>query len=283
MTRSSIRAEKGFQLIALLAVSATLLVLAVLLVDVFLDGRQRLTWDFLSNFPSRHAEKAGALSAIVGSLCMMGLTGVIALPLGVGAAVYLEEYAPQNRLTRFIELNIINLAGVPSIIYGLLGLQVFVRYAKLERSLIAGALTMSLLILPVLVISTREAIRRVPMSIREAALALGATRWQTVQGHVLPISLPGILTGVILAFSRAIGETAPLITIGALTYVAFLPDGLRSAFTVLPIQIFNWVSRPQEAFHANAAAGIVLLLVMLLTMNAAAIYLRIRFQKRLEL
>jgi phosphate transport system permease protein len=198
----------------------------------------------------------------------------------VGAAIYLEEYAPQNRWTRLIELNIANLAGIPSIIYGLLGLEIFVRTLHLERSLLAGSLTMALLVLPIIIISAREAIRAVPRSIREAAYALGTTKWQMVKDHVLPLSLQGILTGVILAVSRAIGETAPLITIGALTYVAFLPSSPFSPFTVLPIQIFNWVSRPQEAFHGLAAAGILLLLAVTLSLNAVAILMRNYYQKR---
>jgi len=273
----------GFQAVALLAVCASMVALMVLLVDVFLDGLPRLSWGFLTSFPSRRAEEAGALSAIVGSFYLMLLTAVFALPVGIGAAVYLEEYAGHGRFSKFIELNIANLGGVPSIIYGMLGLQLFVRWMQLERSLISGALTMALLVLPVVVIASREALRTVPMSIREASLALGGTKWQTVWNQVLPLAFPGILTGCILALSRAIGETAPLITIGALTYVAFLPDSLRAPFTALPIQIFNWVSRPQEEFHANAAAAIVVLLVMLLSMNAAAIWLRDRLQRRIQL
>ena len=273
----------GFQAVALLAVCASMVALMVLLVDVFLDGLPRLSWGFLTSFPSRRAEEAGALSAIVGSFYLMLLTAVFALPVGIGAAVYLEEYAGHGRFSKFIELNIANLGGVPSIIYGMLGLQLFVRWMQLERSLISGALTMALLVLPVVVIASREALRTVPMSIREASLALGGTKWQTVWNQVLPLAFPGILTGCILALSRAIGETAPLITIGALTYVAFLPDSLRAPFTALPIQIFNWVSRPQEEFHANAAAAIVVLLLMLLSMNAAAIWLRDRLQRRIQL
>jgi phosphate transport system permease protein len=201
----------------------------------------------------------------------------------VGAAVYLEEYAGKTWWARVIEVNIANLAGVPSIVYGLLGLELFVRALKLDRSLLAGALTMALLVMPIIIISSREALRTVPNSIREASCALGATRWQTIWYQVLPMAFPGILTGSILAFSRAIGEAAPLITIGALTYVAFLPDGLLSPFTALPIQIFNWVSRPQAGFHVNAAAAIIVLLVVLLFLNATAVYLRHRFQRRVHL
>jgi phosphate transport system permease protein len=256
-------------------------VLTALIVDVVLDALPRLNAQFFSSFPSRHAEHAGIKAALAGSLYLMLLTGAVSAPLGIGAAIFLEEYARVNRLTRFIELNIANLAGVPSVVYGLLGLGIFVRALNLERSLLAGSLTMSLLILPVIIIASREALRAVPRSLREGALALGATHWQAIYRNVLPLAMPGILTGVILAFSRAIGETAPLITIGALTFIAFLPENPLSPFTVLPIQSFNWISRPQDEFHANAAAAIVVLLAMLLILNAAAIWLRYRFQKRL--
>lgn len=282
MQRRALR-ESAFALLGLVCVGIALLVLAALLIDVLLDGAPRLSWNFLTSFPSRSAERAGVYSALVGSACLIVLTGLIAVPIGIGAAIYLEEYATDNWFTRFIELNIANLAGVPSIIYGILGLQVFVRVFALDRSLIAGALTMSLLILPVIIIASREALRTVPQSLRDGALALGATRWQSVRDQVLPIAMPGILTGCILGLSRAIGETAPLVTMGALTYVAFIPNSIFSPFTVLPIQTFNWLSRPQEAFHANAAAAIVVLLVLLLSMNAAAIILRNRFEKKYRL
>ena len=272
--------EKLFEVLALLCVAFALFLLLALLVDVFTRGIARLDWQFITSFPSRFAHKAGIFAALAGSFYMMILTAIISIPIGVGAAIYLEEYARKNWFSRLIELNIANLAGVPSIIYGLLGLQVFVRFADLGRSLIAGSLTMSLLILPVIIISAREAIRTVPQSLRDASVALGATRWQTVRDHVLPLALPGIMTGCILGLSRAIGETAPLITMGALTYVAFVPDSLTSGFTVLPIQTFNWLSRPQEAFHSNAAAAIVLLLILLLSMNALAIYLRMKFERK---
>ncbi len=272
--------ERLFAVLGLGCVAFALVVLMALLVNVFIDGLPRLNWQFLTSFPSRFAERAGAYSAIVGSFYLMLLTAAISIPVGVGAAIYLEEYAPNNWMTRLIELNIANLAGVPSIIYGILGLQIFVRVFALDRSLIAGALTMSLLILPVIIIAAREALRTVPQSLRDGALALGATRWQAVRDQVLPLALPGILTGCILGLSRAIGETAPLITMGALTYVAFIPNSIFSPFTVLPIQTYNWISRPQEAFHANAAAAIVVLLALLLTMNAVAIVLRNRFEKR---
>lgn len=281
--------DRLFEWLALIATFLGLIVLAALLWDVLQDGLPRLSWQFLTSFPSRKPEEAGILSALVGSLWLLGLTALIAFPIGVGAGIYLEEYAPDNWLTRLIEINIANLAGVPSIIYGLLGLEIFVRFlfpVTGGRSVLSGALTMSLLILPILIIATREALRAVPDTLRQAGYALGATRWQVIRDQVLPLAFPGILTGTILALSRAIGETAPLITIGALTYIAFLPpiglEGLRSPFTVLPIQIFNWVSRPQKGFHANAAAGILVLLIVLLSMNSIAIVLRNRYQKRLE-
>ena len=274
--------------LSLIATLFGLVVLAVLLIDVFGDGLSSLNWNFLTSFPSRKPEEAGLLSALVGSIWLISLTALISFPVGVSAALYLEEYAVKNRFVAFIEINIANLAGVPSIIYGLLGLELFVRFLfplTNGRTIISGALTMSLLILPVIIIATREALRAVPDSLRQAGLALGATRWQVVRDHVLPQALPGALTGAILALSRAIGETAPLITIGALTYIAYLPPGnpveaLRTPFTVLPIQIFNWVSRPQAGFHEVAAAGIIVLLVVLLTMNAGAVYLRNRYQRR---
>jgi phosphate transport system permease protein len=254
--------------------------LAVLLIDVSRDGVGWLNKDFLTSFPSRFPEKAGIKSALVGTLWLVSFTALFSIPVGIGAAVYLEEYVPRTRLGRFIELNIANLAGVPSIVYGILGLAIFVRGLALGRSVLAGSLTMSLLILPVIIIASREAIRAVPRTLRHASFALGATRWQTVRHHVLPAALPGILTGVILAISRAIGETAPLIMIGALTYVAFVPEGPLDAFTALPIQIFNWASRPQQDFHALAAAGIIVLLVVLLLMNATAITIRQRSQRK---
>lgn len=254
--------------------------LLALLIDVFIDGLPRLNWQFLTNFPSRKPAEAGILAALGGSIGLILITIVTSVPIGVGAAIYLEEYSRENKLTNIIEINIANLAGTPSIIYGLLGLGLFVRFFRLERSLLAGALTLSLLILPIIIIAARESIRRVPQTIREASLALGATKWQTIRDHVLPMAFPGTLTGIILAVSRAIGETAPLITMGALTYVAFLPDSLLSPFTALPIQIFNWISRPQKGFHDNAAAGIVVLLVVTFLLNAFALYMRDHLQKK---
>lgn len=255
-------------------------ILALLLQDVFVDGYRWVDAQFLNSFPSRFPEKAGIKSALAGTLWLVSFTALIAIPTGVLAAIYLEEYAPKNRLTHFIEINIANLAGVPSIVFGILGLAIFVRFFGLGRSVIAGALTMSLLILPVIIIAAKEAIRSVPNSLRLAAFALGATRWQVVRAHVLPSALPGILTGIILALSRAIGETAPLIMIGALTFVAFLPESPMDEFTALPIQIFNWTARPQETFHELAAGGIIVLLTVLLLMNAVAVYIRYRGSKK---
>jgi len=255
-------------------------ILAILIYQVTSAGAGWLDWQFLTSFPSRFPEKAGIKSAFVGTLWLVSLTALFAIPTAVLAAIYLEEYAPKNKATIFIEINIANLAGVPSIVYGILGLAIFVRFFGLNRSVIAGALTMSLLILPVIIIASKEAIRAVPSSLRQAAFAVGATRWQVVSAHVLPSAIPGILTGVILALSRAIGETAPLIMIGALTYVAFLPEGPMDEFTALPIQIFNWTARPQEEFHELAAAGIIVLLAILLVMNATAVYIRYRGSKK---
>ena len=266
---------------AALCVAATLLAiaaLAVLLIDVTSQGIGRVSWDFINSFPSRKPEEAGIKAALWGTIWMMGLTAVFAVPLGLGAAIYLEEYAGRNWFTRVVQVNIANLAGVPSIVYGLLGLALFVRALELQRSVLAGALTMALLVLPIIIIAAQEALRAVPSSIREAAYALGATRSQMVFRQVLPAALPGVLTGIILALSRAIGETAPLIMIGALLFVPFTPSGPFDRFTALPIQIFNWASRPQKEFQENAAAGIIVLLAVLLTMNAIAIILRNRFQ-----
>lgn len=274
------RASSAFALVSLAATALGLVVLLVLLIDVVVRGLPSLNWSFLTSFPSRFPEQAGILSALAGTIWVMALTALLAFPLGVGAAIYLEEYGRKNWLTTAIEVNIANLAGVPSVVYGLLGLGLFVRALALERSVLAGSLTMALLVLPIIIIASREALRAVPSSLRDAAYALGASRWQVTQGVVLPMAFPGILTGTILALSRAIGETAPLITIGALTFIAFLPDSPLSPFTVLPIQIFNWVSRPQSAFHERAAAGIIVLLVVLLLMNATAIWLRNRFQTK---
>ncbi len=276
------RKQRGrwFELLALLAVLVGIVVLLTLLIDVFLDGLPWLRPELFTQFPSRFPEKSGLRSALQGTLWLAVITAVLSFPIGVAAAIYLEEYARDNWFTRFIEINISNLAGVPSIIYGLLGLGLFVYGLNLGRSLLAGALTMTLLVLPTVIVSSREAIRAVPRSVRLAAFGLGATPWQTVRDHVLPYALPGILTGTILAMSRAIGETAPLITIGALTYIRFDLRGPLDLFTVLPIQIFNWISLPQKEFQQLAAAGIIVLLAVLLLLNTTAIILRIRLQKR---
>ena len=284
-----------FAAIGLVCLMIGLLTVAALFVDMAIKGLPRLSPDFFLNFPSRRADSAGILSAWVGSTLVMLVTAFTAVPLGVAAGVYLEEYARRNWVTDIIEINISNLAGVPSIVYGLLALGLFVYELGLGQSILAAGLTLGLLILPVVIVSTREAIRAIPAAIREGAYALGATQWQTVRHHVLPYSLPGILTGVIIGLARAIGETAPIITIGALTFIAFLPpspfktdppylsfDWLLAPFTVMPIQIFNWTSRPEEAFQANAAAAAFVLVIMTLGMNAIAIWLRYRLRKNIK-
>jgi phosphate transport system permease protein len=273
------RISAAFKLFCLSVTCMAVAILGVLILKVTLLGLPWLNIDFLTSFPSRFPEKAGILAGLAGTLWLVTLTAAIAIPIGVLAAVYLEEYAKPGRVSTFITINIANLAGVPSIVYGIIGLAIFVRFLGLERSVLAGAMTMSLLILPVIIIASREAIKAVPSSLRQVAFALGATRWQVIRDHVLPQALPGILTGVILALSRAIGETAPLIMIGALTYIAFVPEGPMDEFTALPIQIYNWTSRPQEAFHELASAGIIVLLLVLLIMNATAVWIRYRGSK----
>jgi phosphate transport system permease protein len=270
---------RGILLFSLLIGFVTLI---VLIVDVANDGLSRLSWDFITSFPSSLPSRAGIQSPLVGTIYLMILTALITIPIGVGAALYLEEYANKKRwYNRAIEVNIQNLAAVPSIVYGILGLAFLVRGPiSLGRALLAGALTLSLLVLPIVIIAAREAIRSVPPSIREGALALGATRWQMIRRQVLPAAIPGIATGSILALSRAIGETAPLILIGAIVFVPFNPNGLTDQFTALPIQIFNWTTRPQEEFKLLAAAAILVLLALLLTMNAFAIWLRNKYQRR---
>ena len=268
----------AFQVLCLGATLFGIASLLVLLVTVGGEGLGRVSWDFINSYPSRFAGQAGIRSAFLGTIWMMGITALFAVPIGIGAAIYLEEFAPRNWFTKVIEVNINNLAGVPSIIYGLLGLTLFVRVMDLGRSVLAGSLTMALLILPIIIVASREGLRAVPPSLREGALAVGATPWQAVRFQVLVPAMPTILTGIILALSRAIGETAPLIMIGALTFVAFDPTGPLSPFTVLPIQIFNWTSRPQAGFAETAAGGIVVLLAVLLTMNAMAILLRNYFE-----
>jgi phosphate transport system permease protein len=269
-----------FQIGALLVLVLALSALGALIVDVWQDGAARLSWDFITGFPSRRASQAGIWHALTGSVFVIAMTALLSVPIGVAAAIYLEEYGSRSWLARLIEINITNLAAVPSIIYGLLGLGLFVRTMAMGRSVLAGAATLGLLVMPVIILSTRESLRAVPKSLREGSYALGATKWQTIWYQVLPVAFPGILTGMILGLSRAIGETAPLISIGALTFVAFAPDSIWSPFTVLPIQIFNWVSRPQVEFQANAAAGILILLGLLLSMNAIAVWLRDRYGKK---
>lgn len=257
-----------------------IVVLVTLLVDVVVTAAPWLDGQFVSNLPSRNPEEAGIRSGLFGTLWLMGLTALISVPLGVASAVYLEEYAQDGWFLRLIQVNIANLAGVPSVVYGILGLALFVRFAAFGNSLLAGALTLSLLILPIIIISTQEALRSIPSGIRESAYALGATRWQVIWSHVLPMAAPGIMTGVILALSRAIGETAPLILVGALTFVPFVPQGAMDQFTALPIQIFNWTARPQDEFRGLAAAAIVVLMILLFTMNLTAILLRNYFEER---
>ena len=266
----------------LVSLAIGILTLAWLIASILIEGWPRLNQDVLFHFPSGNPELAGAQSAIMGTIWVVGLTAIITIPLGVGAALYLEEYADRERWwNRLIELNIQNLAAVPSIVYGILGLAFFVRgFLGLGQTVLAAALTLSLLVLPIVIISSREAIRAVPDSIRQGSLALGATQWQTIWRQVLPAAIPGMATGSILALSRAIGEAAPLVLLGGLTFITFNPEGLDSAFTVLPIQIFNWISRPQEEFHVVAAAAIIVLLVLLVAMNAAAILLRNKYQRK---
>src|SRR5215210_304074 len=274
--------DRVFSVLLLAATFVGLVVLVILLLDVSWDGIPRLSWNFITSFSSVIPENSGIYPALLGSLWLLLLTTIVSVPLGIGAAVYLEEYATDNWLTRLVEVNISNLAGVPSIIYGLLGLGIFVNLLGPitgGQSLISGALTLSLLILPVIIIATREAFRAIPDTVREGGYALGATRWEVIRSHLLPMAIPGALTGTILALSRAIGETAPLIVVGAATYLTFAPDGPRSAYSALPIQIYSWVSQPQEEFKVNAAAGIVVLMLVLLLTNSVAIYLRNRYQR----
>lgn len=287
--------DRIFLIVGLFSTLLCFTLLFTLIIDLFLDGTPRLSWKFLTSYPSRFPEEAGILSAWVGSTLVMVVTAAAAIPLGIAAGIYLEEYGKKNWLANFIEINMNNLAGVPSIIYGLLALGLFVYLFGLGESILTAGLTLGLLILPMVVIATRESIRAIPQSIREASYALGASRWQTIKDHIIPYSWGGILTGIIIGLSRAIGETAPIITVGALTFIAFLPSSpvtsafpflslrwLLDPFTVLPIQMFNWVSRPQAAFHRNAAAAGIILLVMTLLMNGFAIYIRYRFRKRIK-
>lgn len=284
-----------FNVVGVVCTLVGVVTLGALLVDLLSDGLPRISWEFMSSFPSRFAARAGILSSWVGTLLIMVVTAFTAVPLGIASGVYLEEYARKNWLTNLIEINIANLAGVPSIIYGLMALGLLVYQFQLGQSILTGGLTLAFLILPIVIVATREALRTIPQGIREAAYALGSTKWQLVRHHLLPYSIGGTLTGIIIALSRAIGETAPLITIGALTFIAFLPpspvqaeppfvsaEWLRSPFSVLPIQMFNWVSRPDQDFVQNAAAAGLVLIVITLSLNAVAILIRYRVRKRIK-
>ncbi len=262
------------------AITIVLGVLLTLLIRISIDAWGWVDWQFINSYPSRKPELSGIKAALLGSLWVIGFTALISIPIGVGSAIYLEEFAEDNRFNRFIKLNIANLAGVPSIIYGILGLAIFVELMKMGRVILAGSLTMSLLILPIIIITSQESIKTVPKDLVNASLALGATKWQTVIKVILPISLAGIISGIILAISRAIGESAPMIAISALVYLTFIPEGPMDRFTVLPIQIYNWISQPQDDFRSIAAAGIVVLLIVLLSMNSIAIWIRLKFQRR---
>lgn len=272
--------DKAFGLVGLIATLFGLLILTFLIGQVFYEGYNRIDLDFIKSLPSRKPEKAGIYTALAGTVWILFLTTIFSLPLGISTGIYLEEYTKKSRFTDLLEINVSNLAGVPSIIYGLLGLEVFGRMLNLGNSLLAGALTLSLLVLPIIIVTTREAIRAVPNSLRMASYGLGASKWQTIWEQILPASMGGILTGVILAISRAVGETAPLLVLGALAYVPFAPSSPLDEFTVLPIQIFNWISRPQHGFSVNAAAAILLLLTITFIMNGVAVYLRNRWQKK---
>ena len=273
---------RAFHGLCLLSVCIALGMLAVLLIYLLQQGVTGIDWSFLTSFPSRHPDKAGIKPAMLGSIYVVLVAGVVSFTLGVATALFLEEYATRSKFAKMAKINIANLAGVPSIVYGILGLQIFVHSMHLGNSVLAGGFTLALLVLPIVIVASSEAVRAVPPSLREGSYALGATRWQVIWHMVIPQAFPGILTGVILAVSRAIGETAPLIAMGALTFVPFTPDSPLSRFTVLPIQIFNWTSRPQEGFRETAAAGIIVLLVILLVMNAGAVILRNRFQNKWE-
>jgi len=274
--------DKLFKYFGIVCTLIGLTVLAIFIIDILIDGVQRLDWKFITNLPSRFPEKAGILTAWTGTLWIFFLTAIIAIPLGIAAGIYLEEYSKKGRLANLLEINIANLAGVPSIIYGILGLEIFVRVLKFGGSLLAGSFTLALLILPIIIVSTREAVKAVPKTIKEASFALGATKWQTIWNQVLPAASSNIITGIILALARAVGETAPLIVIGALAYVPFVAKTPMDEFTVLPMQIFNWVSRPQHGFIINAAAAIIILLCVVFVMNGIAVYLRNRAQRKIQ-
>ena len=274
--------DKAFHYFGIFCTAIGIIILGVFLVNIAMQGASRLSWDFLMEFPSRFPEQSGVLSAWTGTLWLFVLTAILSIPLGVAAGIYLEEYTGKSKINNFLEINIANLAGVPSIIYGILGLEIFVRLMDLGGSLLAGSLTLTLLILPIIIVATREALKAVPFSIKEGSYALGATKWQTIHRQVLPAAYGGIITGIILALSRAIGETAPIIVIGALAYVPFVAVTPMDDFTVLPIQIFNWVSRPQHEFIVNAAAAIIILLIMVFILNGIAVFIRYRYQRKMS-
>ncbi|QQS50798.1 MAG: phosphate ABC transporter permease PstA [Bacteroidota bacterium] len=274
--------DKVFSGTAIFSTFFSLLLLVIFLGDIIFEGIHRIDWDFITGLPSRRPENAGIYTAMIGSVWVLTLTALIAFPIGVAAGIYLEEYSKKGRLSNLLEINIANLAGVPSIIYGLLGLEIFARVMGFGSSILAGSLTLSLLILPIIIVATRESVKAVPQSIRDASYAMGASKWQTISLQVLPASSGGILTGIILALSRAVGEAAPLIVVGALAYVPFAPKTPMDEFSVLPIQIFNWISRPQQGFVTNAAAAIIVLLAITFAMNGIAMYLRSRWQRKLK-
>lgn len=274
--------DESFKILGILFTILGILILGILIYNIVKVGATRINWDFLTSLPSRKPEQAGIYTAIIGTLDLMLLTVLFAIPVGVGAGIYLEEYAKKSRLSSLLEINISNLAGVPSIIYGLLGLGIFVRFFNFGGSILSGSLTLSLLILPIIIVATREAIKAVPHSLKEASFALGASKWQTIRSVVLPSSFGGILTGIILSLSRAIGETAPLIVVGAMAYVPFVPHSLFDTFSVLPMQIFNWTTRPQQGFAIAAAGAIIILLLITFLMNGIAVYFRNKWQKKLQ-
>lgn len=274
--------DKTFLVVGIFSTLIGLVLLAIFIGDILIQGLPRLSWKFLTSLPSRLPSKAGVYTAMMGSIWILILTTIISFPIGVGAGIYLEEYGKKSRLAKLLEINISNLAGVPSIIYGLLGLEIFARVMKMGSSILAGSMTLALLILPVIIVATRESIKAVPQSLRDASYAMGASKWQTIYNQVLPASFGGILTGIILALSRAVGEAAPLIVVGALAYVPFAPKSPMDEYSVLPIQIFNWISRPQHGFIINAAAAIIILLIITFLMNGIAIYMRNRWQKRIS-
>lgn len=280
--RRSYAASEAFGWLCGIATFICVAALIGLLTTVLVNGVPWLSWTLLTSYPSRNPEKAGVLPALMGSVWLIAFTALISIPTGVGAALYLEEYAAHTRWRRIVQLNISNLAGVPSIVYGILGLGLFVRAMSLERSVIAGALTLTLVVLPIVILATQEALRAVPSTIRQGSYALGATRWQTVWRQVLPAAMPGVMTGVILAISRALGEAAPLVAVGAVAFIAFVPQSLNDEFSALPMQIFNWAERPQEEFHGLASAAIVVLLAVLVLLNAGAVFVRARYGRRIK-